>query len=145
MSDTTPPPPPPGGQGPNPPSEGGGYGAPPPGDYGGYGAPPPPPPGGGYGGYGAAPGTPPPNHLVWAILSTLFCCLPLGVVSIVFAAQVNSKWTAGDVAGAQESSRKARTFALWSTIIGAVFAVIYLIFFFTVGFSLDGSSTDTSF
>ena len=24
-----------------------------------------------------------PNHLVWAILSTLFCCLPFGIVSIV--------------------------------------------------------------
>ena len=41
-----------------------------------------------------------PNHLVWAILSTLFCCLPLGIVSIVFAAQVNGKLAAGDVAGA---------------------------------------------
>ena len=36
-----------------------------------------------------------PNHLVWAILSTLFCCLPLGIVSIVFAAQVNGKLAAG--------------------------------------------------
>jgi hypothetical protein len=27
-----------------------------------------------------------PNHLVWAILATLFCCLPLGIVSIVYAA-----------------------------------------------------------
>ena len=26
-----------------------------------------------------------PNHMVWAILTTLFCCLPLGVVSIVYA------------------------------------------------------------
>lgn len=94
-----------------------------------YGTPPPPP--GGYGGqpaYGGAPqGQPPSNNLVWAILSTLFCCLPLGVVSIVFAAQVNGKWAAGDVAGAQESARKAKTFALWSTIIGAVGVGIYVI------------------
>ena len=60
--------------------------APPPG--GGYGAAPPPPPGN----YGGPGGAPPPNHLVWAILSTLFCCLPLGIASIVFAAQVNSKY-----------------------------------------------------
>jgi hypothetical protein len=95
---------------------------PPPG--GGYGSAPPPPPGG-YGGPGG--GTPPPNHLVWAILTTLFCCLPLGVASIVFAAQVNSKWNAGDAAGAQESSEKARKFALWGTIIGVVFLVLYII------------------
>jgi predicted secreted protein len=91
-----------------------------------YGAPPPSNPQYGSGG-GGPQGSPPPNYLVWAILSTLFCCLPLGIVSIVFAAQVNSKWTSGDVAGAQEASRKARTFALWSTIIGVVVIVIYVI------------------
>lgn len=101
-----------------PPPAGGGYGGMPP-------APPPPgyPGGSGYG--VGAQGTPPPNHLVWAILSTLFCCLPLGIASIVFAAQVNGKWAAGDVAGAQDSSRKARQFALWGTIIGVVLVVLY--------------------
>jgi len=118
MSDqgSMPPPPPP-----PPPSGGGGYGAPPPG--GGYG-PPPPPPGGGY---GAPQGAPPPNHLVWAILTTLFCCLPFGIVSIVFAAQVNSKWAAGDVAGAHESSQKARRWAMVSAIVGIVVIGLYLV------------------
>ena len=32
-----------------------------------------------------------PNNLVWAILTTLFCCLPAGIVSIVYAAQVNGR------------------------------------------------------
>jgi len=94
-----------------------------------YGSPPPPPPP--YGGMppGQPPtgGAPPPNYLVWAILATIFCCLPLGIPAIVFAAQVNSKWQVGDYAGAQESSRKARQFALWSTIIGVVFVVLYLV------------------
>ena len=54
----------------------------------------------------ATPGPYVPNHLVWAILSTLFCCLPLGIVSIVFAAQVDGKRAAGDLAGAQEASRR---------------------------------------
>jgi hypothetical protein len=80
----------------------------------------------------SAAGPPPPNYLVWAILATIFCCLPLGIPAIVFAAQVNSKWQVGDYAGAQESSRKARQFALWSTIIGVVFAVIYLVFVIAV-------------
>jgi hypothetical protein len=77
---------------------------------------------------GAGPaGSPPPNYLVWAILSTVLCCLPLGVVSIVFAAQVNGKWASGDFAGAQESSRKAKQFATWSAIVAAVVTVIYII------------------
>ena len=64
--------------------------------------------------YGQPAGAPPQNYLVWAILSTLFCCLPLGIASIVFAAQVNGKYQAGDHAGAQESSEKAKKFAIWS-------------------------------
>ena len=124
---STPPPDPnqPGGYGASPPA--GGYGATPPaGGYGqpptgGYGAPPPVP------GYGQPAGPPPPNYLVWAILSTVLCCLPLGVASIVFAAQVNSKWAVGDVAGAQASSAKAKKFAIWSAIAGVVVAVIYIV------------------
>jgi predicted secreted protein len=141
MSDqgSMPPPPPPSG------GEGGGYGAPPP--SGGYGAPPPPGPGyggyggGGYGGgYGAPQGAPPPNNLVWAILTTLFCCLPLGIVSIVFAAQVNSKWAAGDVAGAHEASQKARRWAMWSAIAGLVVVVLYVILVVGAGVSSDSTA-----
>jgi heme/copper-type cytochrome/quinol oxidase subunit 2 len=79
-----------------------------------------------------AGGAPPPNYLVWAILSTLFCCLPLGIASIVFAAQVNGKWAAGDVAGAMESSRKAKQFATWSAIAFAILVVLYILFFVVV-------------
>jgi len=101
------------------------YGEPPPAGPPGYGGPPPPGYGGPPPGYGGMPAGPPPqNYLVWAILSTIFCCLPLGIASIVFAAQVSSKWQVGDYAGAQESSRKAKQFALWGTIIGAAGAVI---------------------
>ena len=36
-----------------------------------------------------------PNYLVPAILTTVFCCLPFGIVSIVYAAQVNGKVARG--------------------------------------------------
>src|SRR5690349_11032482 len=89
-----------------------------------YGAPPPPP------SYGAMPpgqppaGSPPPNYLVWAILETVCCCLPLGIVGIVFASQVNSKYAAGDFAGAQESSRKAKQFLIWGLVIGLIANIV---------------------
>lgn len=35
----------------------------------------------------------PENYLVWAILSTVCCCLPFGLVSIVYAAKVDSLYT----------------------------------------------------
>ncbi len=64
-----------------------------------------------------------PNHLVWAILVTIFCCLPFGIVSIVYAAQVNGKLLAGDVAAARDSSEKAKTWAWVSFGVGIVLSV----------------------
>ena len=93
-----------------------------------YDNPPPPPPPPAYGAQPPTPGgTPPPTNLVWGILSTVLCCLPFGIVSIVYAAQVNGKWAAGDHAGAQKSSDNAKKWALISAGIGLVVGVIYLI------------------
>ena len=101
-------------------------------DYGSS-APPPPPPSP-YGAPGAQ-GAPPPNYLVWAIVA-VFLCWPLAIPSIVFSAQVNSKWALGDVAGAQAASAKAKTFAMWATIVGVAAGVLYVLFFLV----LAGSS-----
>ena len=61
-----------------------------------------------------------PNHLVWAILSTIFCCLPLGVVAIVYAAQVNGMLDAGNYRGARRASRNARIWAIASMALAAI-------------------------
>ncbi|MDM7831035.1 CD225/dispanin family protein [Cellulomonas edaphi] len=74
------------------------------------------------GGYGPVP---PPNYLVWAILSTVLCCLPLGIASIVYSSQVNTKFAQGDYAGAQASSQKAKNFAIWGAVIGLVLGVVW--------------------
>lgn len=81
-------------------------------------------------GAGAGPAQPPvrvPNYLVPAILCTLFCCLPLGIVAIVFAAQVNSKVAAGDIPGAMEASNKAKLFSWLSFGIGLAIGVVYVL------------------
>lgn len=70
------------------------------------------------------PHTPPPNYLVFAILVTLFCGKIFGIIAIVFAAQVNSKWNAGDYAGALNASKNAK---LWAWISFAVGMAIYVL------------------
>ena len=71
-------------------------------------------------------GAPPDNHMVWAVLATVLCCLPFGIVAIVYASQVNSKFNAGDYMGAQASARSAKTWCWVSLICGLVATVIYL-------------------
>jgi Interferon-induced transmembrane protein len=106
-------------------------------DYGSTPPPPPPAPPYPYGAAGAQ-GYPPPNYLVWAILCTVLCCLPLGIASIVFSTQVNSKWEMGDVAGAQGASGKAKTFAIWGAIVGVIVDILSVVF----AVALGGMGTD---
>lgn len=49
-----------------------------------------------------------PNYLVQAILVTVCCCVPFGIVAIVYAAQVNGKVQAGDITAALDYSNKAK-------------------------------------
>jgi lipopolysaccharide/colanic/teichoic acid biosynthesis glycosyltransferase len=85
-------------------------------------------------------GYPPPNHLVWAILSTVLCCLPLGVASIVYSTQVNSKFAMGDLAGAQEASRKAKQFAIWSAAAIGIIVIVYIVFIIIIAIAGSASS-----
>jgi hypothetical protein len=79
---------------------------------------PPPPPTGAAGHV--------PNYLVPAIIS-IFCCWPLGIAAIIFAAQVNGKVASGDIAGAVDASKKAKLFSFISIGIGLAIGVIYLL------------------
>ncbi len=82
------------------------------------------------------PGTHVPNYLVQAILVTIFCCLPFGIVSIVFAAQVNGKLGGGDYAGALESSNKAKTWAWVSFWVGLGITVLWILITIVGGFAV---------
>ena len=74
-----------------------------------------------------------PNYLVYAILCTVFCCLPLGIVAIVFAAQVNGKLAAGDYQGAVSYSQSARTWCWVSFWLGVIPIVIWLLIVLLMG------------
>jgi len=66
-----------------------------------------------------APAKPIPNYLVPSIIVTFCCCLPFGIVAVVYAAQVNGKAASGDTAGAQAASRNAKMWA-WAAFITGV-------------------------
>jgi len=82
-----------------------------------------------------------PNYLIPAIIS-LFCCLPLGIVGVIFAAQVNGKVAAGDTAGALDAAKKAKMFSFIAIGLGLLGIVCYVLFvvIMGVGMGLAGSS-----
>src|ERR1051325_11034352 len=86
--------------------------------------PPPPPPAGG--------SATVPNYLVPAIIS-IFCCWPLAIPAIIFATQVNGKVAAGDVAGAQDASKKAKMFSFLAIGLGLLVIICYVIFVLVLG------------
>ena len=81
---------------------------------------------------------PPDNNLVWAIVSTILCCWPLGIVSIIKSTKVNSLWAQGDHAGAQKSADDAKKWAIYSAIGAAVFWVLYIILIVVLGVAGNG-------
>lgn len=68
----------------------------------------------------------PPNYLVQAILVTIFCCMPFGIVAIIFAAQVDGKAASGDIEGACDYSNKARMWCLVSLGLGLIIPILYI-------------------
>lgn len=73
------------------------------------------------------PAVKPSSNLVWGILTTIFCCVPFGIVSIVHAAKVDSLWNEGKYQEACDAAKSAGTWACVSAIIGIALAVLYVI------------------
>lgn len=78
-----------------------------------------------------------PNHLVKAILATCFCCLPLGIVAIVFAAQVNGKLDFGDYAGATSASEQANMYGNISIGLG-ILPIVGVLVIVVIGLIVGG-------
>lgn len=64
-----------------------------------------------------------PNYLVPAILVTLLCCWPAGIVAIVYAAQVDGKMRSGDYAAARSASNNAKIWC-WVSFGGGLLAIV---------------------
>ena len=74
----------------------------------------------------------PDTNLVWAILCTVLCCLPLGVVAIVKASSVEKLWREGRYHEAQKASDDAKKFSIWGAIVSAIGIVLYIFFVFVL-------------
>jgi len=80
-------------------------------------------------------GNPPKTWLLESILATIFCCIPLGIVGIIYAARVESNWYAGRKELAINSSKNAKTWTLITFFTGLTIIILYLLFAVVIGIS----------
>ena len=82
----------------------------------------PQPTGGHFAASQAVSGTPecPPTNLVWAIITTLCCCMPLGVLGIVFATLTKKHYKQGDYLKAEKYSE----YGAWAIIAAIIIGLI---------------------
>ncbi|MEM0931746.1 MAG: CD225/dispanin family protein [Bacteroidota bacterium] len=84
----------------------------------------------------------PDNYLVWAILSTIFCCLPTGIASIIFASKVNEAYARGEYEEAVKAAKNAKTWALIGAGLSVAIWIVYFLFF---GFAILGGLASGDF
>lgn len=64
----------------------------------------------------------PPAYLVWSIIVTILCCMPLGIAAIVCSAQVKQAYNRGNM----EKARKMSEWAQWCIILSIVLGLVWL-------------------
>ncbi len=69
----------------------------------------------------------PPSYLALAIVVTILCCVPFGIVGIVYSSKVESCLGTGDLDGAWEYSRKARNWSVAGLVLSVLFWIVYVV------------------
>jgi hypothetical protein len=77
-----------------------------------------------------------PTYLWQSIVAIICCCLPAGVVSLVYAIKVDPAIQAGNIAAAKEASKNAK---MWFWISFGVGIVVQSVFF---GLGVIGALTE---
>lgn len=70
-----------------------------------------------------------PDYLIWNVLSSLFCCMPLGVAGIIFSIQTNSAKTRGDFETAARHSSTAKTLLIVGLVVGGLQILLSFLWF----------------
>ena len=66
------------------------------------------------------------SHMLKAVLCTIFCCVPSGIIAMIYAARVISLKEEGDYHGALKASRQASSWCSFSFAIGLVQGCLFL-------------------
>lgn len=73
---------------------------------------------------------PPKTWLLESILTTVFCCMPAGVVGLIYAVQVRDMISLNRLELAHKYSSQAKVWTIVSFSIGIVFFIIWILLLF---------------
>lgn len=66
----------------------------------------------------------PATYLGWNIAATLLCCLPAGVIGVIFSVMTRDKYQRGDYEGAKQASSRAGVCLILSLVLGLIAGVL---------------------
>uniref|UniRef100_A0A3P8WEN6 Uncharacterized protein n=1 Tax=Cynoglossus semilaevis TaxID=244447 RepID=A0A3P8WEN6_CYNSE len=69
-----------------------------------------------------------PSYLGWSIFNTLCCCLPLGIIAIVYSNKVYVYNSLGESSAAQGASRTAKVLNIVGLVFGLIMTAIGIIY-----------------
>lgn len=81
-------------------------------------------------------------YLVLSILSTVCCCVPFGIVAIVYAVRINSLVGEGKFDEARSAAKTARIWIIVAFVVGIIFDIVVFLFIFISGAGYYGGIYD---
>lgn len=84
-----------------------------------------------YGNYGTYNNSPqcPPSYLALSIISLICCCLPFGIISLIYSAQVRTVFNSGEYEKAEKYSKNALYWGIGSIVAGVIINTSYSLIF----------------
>ena len=77
----------------------------------------------------------PSNNIAWSLVTLFACCMPIGIVSLVYSMKVDTLYFQGKYEEAQNKADLAKKWAIGGLIGGSIFWIIYLISVVVLGFA----------
>ena len=79
---------------------------------------------------------PPPDHLIFNIMMTLFCCWPIGICAIMKSLECRNAIQTGNKERADSLSAAAKRLGMWTLGVGviciALIFVMYIVMFLVI-------------
>lgn len=72
----------------------------------------------------------PDNYLTWSIVTTVLCCVPVGIMGIIYSNKAEKLWQQHKYEEAQRYAGMAKTSCIIAAVTGAIWMFVILIISF---------------